>query len=290
MPVSAANRIDCMGVDTSQKPAGSGLPVADPLFAQLADFAAIFELPWDAALAEFNARAALVLPDALRFVEQDQSLVEDGLSYEQRIGERRQIAMRRDSLHDFYGALMWLQWPRTKWAIHLGQMAGIRAMGPKQRTRQQQALTHIDEAGTVLVSDDGSLLAALQDHDWHGLLTERRGDWQRAQVYLIGHALFELRHRQPHDLQASKVIAVLHPDADWYRLGMERRLADLDRCVAAAIATGQAAGDPKDQSTLPLAAVPAWDVRNSDPGFISSAPCFRPRPPGRVYAPPIRFW
>ena len=263
------------------------MPDADPLFAQLADFRSIFELPWDAALAEFNARATLLLPDGLRFVEQNQSLVDDGLSYEQRIGERRQIAMRRDSLHDLYGALMWLQWPRTKLAIHQGQMEGIRAVGAKQRTRRQQALTHIDEAGTVLVSDDASLLDALQAHDWLGLLTQRRAQWERAQVFVIGHALFELRHCRPHDLQASKVIAFHQRQAEWFALDLARRMADLDRCVAAAIGSGQAAADPKDQSTLPLAAVPAWDPRNRDPAFIATAPCFRPRPTGRVYAPPI---
>jgi hypothetical protein len=257
------------------------------MFTQLAGFARLFELSWDAALAEFNVRAAALLPGGLRFVEQDQNLVDDGLSYEQRIGERRQIAMRRDSLHDVYGALMWLQWPQTKWAIHQGQMAGIHAVGPKQRTRRQQALTHIDEAGTVAVSDDPALLDALQAHDWHGLLLQRRADWERAQVFVIGHALFELRHQRPYDLQASKVIAVHQPEAEWFALSFASRQADLDRCVAAAIVSGQAAADPKDQSTLPLAAVPAWDARNRDPEFIASAPCFRPRPAGRVYAPPI---
>ena len=274
-------------MDSSPAPTSPCFPVSDPLFAQLAEFKGLLELPWDMALAEFNARAAAVLPGDLCFVEQNQQLLDDGQSYEQRIGERRQIAMRRDSLHDFYGALMWLQWPRTKWEIHRGQMAGIRALGPKQRSRRQQALTHIDEAGTVLVSADLGLLAALQDHDWFGLLTERRADWARTPAYLIGHALFELRHCRPHDLQASKVIAVHQPDADWYDLDLQCRLADLDRCVASAIASGQAAADPKDQSTLPLAAVPAWDTRNHDPEFITTAPCFRPRPAGRIYAPPI---
>jgi hypothetical protein len=260
-----------------------------PPFSQLAAFSALFDLPWDVALADLNTRAATCLPPGLRFVEQDQSLAADGLSYEQRIGERGQIAMRRDSLHDLYGALMWLQWPQTKRAIHRGQMAGIHAVGPKQRTRRQQALTHIDEAGTVAVSDDPALLDALQAHDWQGLLLQRRADWERAQVFVIGHALFELRHQRPHDLQASKVIAVHQPAADWFALSFARRQADLDRCVAAAILSGQAAADPKDQSTLPLAAVPAWDARNRDPDFIASAPCFRPRPAGRIYAPPIEF-
>lgn len=258
-----------------------------PPFNQLADHAGVFDLAWDAALAEVNRLAAARLPAGLCFAEQDAALAADGLSYEQRIGERGLIAMRRDSLHDLYGALMWLQWPCTKWAIHQAQLDGIRAVGPKQRTRRQQALTHIDEAGTVLISADRALIEALQAHDWLGLLTERRAQWERAQVYVIGHALFELRHCRPHDLQASKVIAVHLCDAGWQLLDATQRLAMLDRRVAQAIASGQAAADPKDQSTLPLAAVPAWDTRNHDPEFIATAPCFRPRPAGRVYAPPI---
>jgi hypothetical protein len=197
--------------------------------------------------------------------------------------------MRRDSLHDLYGALMWLQWPLTKWAIHRGQMAGIRDVGPKQRTRRQQALTHIDEAGTVVATADRSLLDLLQEHAWLRLLTDRRQDWAQAQVFVIGHALFELRHCRPYDLQASKTIAVLIESPDWFLLDDDARLSSLDRCVAAAIDAGQVAADPKDQSTLPLAAIPGWDERNADPEFIASAPCFRPRPVGRIYAPPIEL-
>jgi hypothetical protein len=260
-----------------------------PPFNQVAEHAVLFEQPWDDALLTLNALAAARLPAGLGFVEQDQALAADGLSYEQRIGERGEIAMRRESLHDLYGALMWLQWPRTKWAIHQGQMAGIRAVGTKQRTRRQQALTHIDEAGTVVATADPSLLALLQDHAWAQLLLGRRDDWAQAQVWVIGHALFELRHRCPHDLQASKAIAVQVCDPGWLGEPEADRLATLDRCVAAAIECGHAAADPKDQSTLPLAAIPGWDSRNTDPEFIASAACFRPRPVGRIYAPPIEL-
>lgn len=260
-----------------------------PPFTQLASFAALFEQPWDSALAELNARAATSLPAGLGFVEQDQALSADGLSYEQRIGERGLIAMRRNSLHDLYGAVMWLQWPHTKWAIHRGQMDGIRAVGAKQRTRTQQALTHLDEAGTVVATADPSLLALLQDHAWHALLIDRRHDWSQADVWVIGHALFELRHCRPFDLQASKTIAVQVHDSGWRVAGAAERLMRLDRCVAAAIDHGLAGADPKDQSTLPLAAIPGWDARNADAAFIDSAPCFRPRPTGRIYAPPIEL-
>lgn len=260
-----------------------------PPFDQLAEYAPLFELSWDDALAELNGLAAARLPRGLSFAEQDVALASDGMSYEQRIGARGLIAMRRDSLHDLYGALMWLQWPKSKWAIHQGQWAGILAAGPKQRTRHQQALTHIDEAGTVVLTEDLTLIKALQNHDWPGLLIERRADWSSAEVRVIGHALFELRQTRPYDLQAGKVIAVLASDSDWRNLEPQQRLALLDGCVAAGIDSGRAAADPKDQSTLPLAAVPAWEPRSADPEFIASAPCFRPKPAGRIYAGPLRL-
>lgn len=251
---------------------------ADPPFDQLGDAAQLIDWPWDEALAALNAQAAQ-LPGGLCFVEQTPALVADGLSYEQRIGECGQIAMRRDSLHDLYGALMWLAWPRSKWAIHRGQMAGIQAHGARQRSRHQQALAHIDEAGLVLVADDPTLIDALHAHDWAGLLGARRAAWSQARVAVIGHALFELKRTQPHDLLAGKVIAVVGPAS----------AADsaLDAVVAQGIDTRRAAADPRDLPTLPLAAIPGWDPRNTDAGFIASAPCFRPRPPGRVYAPPL---
>ena len=260
-----------------------------PPFDQLAEYAPLFELSWDDALAELNRLAAARLPGGLEFAEQDLALASDGMSYEQRIGARGLIAMRRDSLHDLYGALMWLQWPQSKWAIHQGQWAGILAVGPKQRTRHQQALTHIDEAGTVVLTEDRTLIKALQNHDWPGLLIERRDDWSRAEVWVIGHALFELRQTRPYDLQAGKVIAVLAGDSSWRDLPPQQRLALLDTCVAEGIGGCRAAADPKDQSTLPLAAVPAWEPRSADPAFIASAPCFRPKPAGRIYAGPLRL-
>jgi len=260
-----------------------------PPFDQLAHYAPLFELPWDETLAQLNVLAAQSLRNGLSFVEQDPHLAADGMSYEQRIGERALIAMRRDSLHDLYGALMWLQWPHSKWAIHRGQWAGVLAVGPKQRTRHQQALTHIDEAGLVLVTADSAILERLLAHDWRGLLLEQRADWSKAQVFAIGHALFELRQSRPHDLQASKVIAVLQNDRAWFDLNAGEKMRSVDQRVATAIAEKRAVADPKDQSTLPLAAIVGWDERNIDPDFISSAPCFRPKPAGRAYARPLRF-
>lgn len=254
------------------------LDYAQQPLTQVADEAELLSLAFDQALARLNARA-VALPGGLRFAEQDAALAADGLSYEQRIGERGLIAMRRDSLHDVCGALMWLRWPAIKWAIHRGQYAGIQAHGPRQRSRHQQALTHLDEAGLLVVAADADVLEALYAHQWRTLLLDRRERWAQARVHVLGHALLEVRALRPHDLLAAKVIAVqAAPDTAPTRI---------DQWVGEAILAGIAGADPKDLPTLPLAAVPGWDARNQDPDFIASAPCFRPKPPGRVYAAPL---
>lgn len=254
------------------------LDYAQQPLAQIAGDAGLLGLPFDQALAELNERAA-ALPGRLRFVEQDAALAADGLSYEQRIGERRLIAMRRDSLHDLFGALMWLRWPAIKWAIHRGQYAGIQIHGPRQRSRHQQALTHLDEAGLLVVSDDAELLETFYAHEWHTLLLESRRRWAQVRVHVLGHALLEVKVLRPHDLLAAKVVALLAPP--------ETEPSQVDRIIGDAIESGLAGADPKDLPTLPLAAIPGWDARNDDPDFIASAPCFRPKPAGRVYAPPL---
>jgi hypothetical protein len=182
---------------------------------------------------------------------------------------------------------MWLGWPQAKWAIHGVQMAGIREHGPKKRSRRQQAVAHIDEAGLVLLAGSPEPIAWLHAHDWHGIAIALRAEWQAAtRVLVLGHALLELRRERPHDLLAGKTITLVVPQ-DWLALPDAALRAKVDPHVAAALLDGRAAADPAVLPTLPLAAIPGWDPRNIDPAFIASGPCFRPARADRRYADPI---
>jgi hypothetical protein len=255
----------------------------DPPFDQFAEHADWLALPWDDWLAGLNERA----PPGLRFVEQTPALLADKLGYEERIGVHGEVAVRRDSWHDRFGALMWLAWPQAKWAIHGVQMAGIREHGPKQRSRRQQAVAHIDEAGLVLLAASEAPIAWLHAHDWPAIAITRRDQWlAMTRVLILGHALLELRRDRPHDLLAGKTITLVVPP-DWLQLPDAALRARVDPQVGAALLEGRAAADPAVLPTLPLAAIPGWDERNVNPVFIASAPCFRPARVDRCYAEPI---
>lgn len=209
------------------------------------------------------------------FVEQTPALLRDGLHYEARIAERGQVATRAENWHDLLNALVWLRYPAIKFALNARQLAGIAAVGPKQRTRAQYALTHFDEAGVIVQTSNPSLLALWDAHDWHGLFWRERSAWSdgRIRVDVFGHALLE-HALQPGQLLVGKALAIV-PDAD-----MSAR-------VARAIDAGELLNDPLELRPLPLSGIPGWHVGNASEDFYATAPCFRARREGRCYPPPF---
>ena len=254
----------------------------------------------------------------LKFVEQNKLLLSDGLSFEQRIADRGEIATRVASLHDFYSALMWLRFPKVKLAINAIHLAGIAVHGTKVRSRHQQAVTHLDEAGAWVVASAPALLELIDAHAWQALFFDNGAAWplapaagaksavakvagcdcraeggktdsksaQAIEARVFGHAIFDLMHA-PHKLVAAKVVWVL-ADASYFLLPNAEKDAVLDTLIAAALASGAVSSDPKLLSTLPLSGIPGW-WPEQDAEFYASAPCFRPRPEGRIYSPALRL-
>lgn len=221
---------------------------------------------------------------ALAFIQQDQALFRDGLHYERRIHDHGRIATRAASWHDLFGALAWIDWPRTKLALNRMQVADLAVQGRGNRTRRQQSLTHVDEAGLMVAASDPALLAAIQAHDWSTLFLARRAAWGREiVVHVFGHALYELA-RTPHLTLAGKAL-LFRVDADLLAAPRAVQRTVLDAAAALALTDGRLAADPRDQPSLPLAGIPGWRLGNDDPSFIDGADCFRPAPPLRVYAP-----
>ncbi len=218
------------------------------------------------------------------FAWQDASVEADGLSFEQRIGLRGQIATRPESLHDYYSALMWLRFPRIKCAINELHCRGIAEHGPKQRSRHQQAITHLDEAGAFVVSSNDTVLAALDGHNWVRAFFELQSVWAtEVDTRLFGHAVFELLH-QPHLLMACKVI-VVQVGPEYFALSSPQRDVFLDALIAPALLASEQAADPKDLATVPVSGIPGWTTQTQNEAFYRSAPCFRAKPAGRSYQP-----
>ncbi|WP_448098078.1 DUF3025 domain-containing protein [Luteibacter yeojuensis] len=210
-----------------------------------------------------------------RFATQDPGLLADGLHYEERIASLGVIATRPDNWHDLFNAFVWLRYGGLKRALNARQMAEIEVMGPRQRSRPQCALTHFDEAGLIVALRDPAMLDAWDAHDWHGLFWTHREAWLsgEARVEVFGHALLE-HALTPGKLLVGKALVTMGE-------------GDAAARCAEAIAAGVVLRDPQELRPLPVSGVPGWHPESGNEAFYTSAPCFQPLRPGRVYPPPL---
>src|SRR5690349_20654661 len=211
-----------------------------------------------------------------RFVAQTPTLLADGRHYEQRIAESGAIATRERNWHDLFNALAWLRHAPLKRALNARQVTEIDRVGPKQRSRPQCALTHIDEAGVILALRDPALLPLWDAHDWHGLFWRHRGAWLDGSLELVvfGHALLE-HALSPGRLLVGKAIAVVGDAGP----ACER--------VACAIAEGSLLRDPQELRPLPLSGILGWHEGNASEAFHRAAACYQPLRAGRLYPAPL---
>jgi hypothetical protein len=221
-------------------------------------------------------RAAAKAGMSLRFVEQRADLLADGLHYEQRIAEGRGIATRAENWHDLMNALIWLRWPSIKLAMNHRQVADVALLGSKQRSRAQQALTHFDEAGVLLLLRDAELVPDLDAHAWERFFPALRpSDFG---IAVVGHALLE-HALQPGQLLVGKALVLIDRDLD-VDSAMER--------IAGEIRDRELLQDPQALRPLPLMGLQGWHPRGGDPQFCREADCFQPVRPGRHYPEPLR--
>ena len=207
----------------------------------------------------------------------------DGMHYERRIVEQGVIATRQHNWHDLLNALVWKRYPAIKSALNVRQVEGIAQVGTLRRNRAQQALTHFDEAGAVVIVHDRGLLPLWDAHDWIGLFLRQREAWcdGRITLHVPGHAVLE-HALCPHLLLTAKALVLVGD-------GSGRDTAAVDGAMGAAIAAQACLLDPQELRPLPLSGIPGWHDAPQDAAFYREASCFRPLRAGRRY-PPALAW
>jgi hypothetical protein len=250
--------------------------------------------PWRALLdgREWPAIAALNDAITVRHVDTGRGLAfvdaaqVDDAHYEARIHATGQIATRTDNWHDLFNALVWARCPAIKSALNQRQAADLARVGPQTRTRGQQALTHFDEAGIVVVLNDPALIQAWDRHDWTTLFLTHREAWRDGRILwcLVGHAVLE------HALDPAMWLvakALVFDAGDVPMAGIDRGAIDLR--TAALLREAEGLDDPQQLRPLPISGIPGWRAGPQDAAFYRDGPCFRPRREHRRYPPPSRW-
>ena len=181
--------------------------------------------------------------------------------YEARIFELGEVDTRPRNWHDFFNALIWLHFHKTK--------SRINALHYREdcapRTALANALTHFDESGVVVLSSFPELAADLRSFRWKELFWEKRELVEAGMSFLIfGHGLLE-KTMHPYIGMTGQGI-VLETDDIHIRNGRIDEILS-DRLVSLS--------SPADLCPVPLLGYPGWDSNNSDPAYYDNESYFR---------------
>lgn len=194
------------------------------------------------------------------------------LAYENTIHGTGCVATRSANWHDFFNALVWLNWPLSKAALNaLHIRAGVTAT----RNRPRDALTLLDESGVVVACADPVLWKHLADADWHTVFVAQRASMRATmRFYLLGHALYE-KALAPYPTLTGKC-AYIAVTPDFFALPAQHQRAQLDSMLAQQLQANPPQ-TPAQFPPLPLLGIPGLTPASEQADFYANTRIFRPK-------------
>ena len=180
--------------------------------------------------------------------------------YELRVHESGQIETRAENLHDWFNALCWLAFPRTKARINAMHASAI-PHERGQRGRLRDLLTIFDEGGAIVVCADEPLNSLLREFRWKELFWQQRQRVREAMRFVVlGHAVLEQALKPWPGITCKALFA---SPAD-----------DLDARAAEWLSQRSADASPRELAPLPVFGYPGW-AENDQPDFYDEGRYFR---------------
>jgi len=190
------------------------------------------------------------------FTAQDQAQLKAAGGFDRLLSRSSLIPTRANSFHDLLGALIWLHFPSLKTAIHRVQLAG----DPRSRGPIENAATHLDESGVLVLSTEPKIFEALSALEWREVFWERRAELERTTRFLVfGHGLLDAL-RDPHARLMGKALfgAIA---AERLQLAAAEFRIFVDGALAAALP--EFLNTPARLQPLPVLGVPGWSANQS---------------------------
>lgn len=197
----------------------------------------------------------------LKFIPQDQKLQFPELGYEQRIYKHGLIATRENNWHDFFNAMVWLMFPKTKSALNAIHFHEEAKQKDNKRSRKRDLLTLFDENGVIVIANK-KISELIKNHHWQQLFVHNKELWQNGEIKLhtFGHALYE-KYLNPYIGMTAHAIIIEND-------------SETDTNLDILISSNMLLKDKTDLMPLPLLGIPGWHT-NQNSEFYNNQNYFR---------------
>ena len=212
----------------------------------------------------------------LRFVPHEPGKLVFERQYEPRCYLNGEVQMRERVWHDLLNALVWLTFPKAKAAINARHYQALISSAEikNQRGAMRDMVTLLDESGVIVVCADEELNNLLRDFQWKELFWRRREQVNAAMgFYILGHGLYE-KALQPYIGMTGQGL-LLTVEQEFFTWPLVRRLAHLDKSVAAYLNAPEHCRSTRELSPVPLLGVPGWAAENAEESYYDNTAYFR---------------
>ena len=217
----------------------------------------------------------------IRFVPQVTSAQEFSHQYEPRIFLAGEIQTRSNNWHDFFNALVWMTFPKTKAVlnqIHYDEMQRALQNVQKQRSLLRDAATLFDESGVVVVSSQRDLIALLKNHEWKQLFWEQRKAVLSSMCFFVfGHGLYE-KALNPYIGMTGKGI-MIHVEETFFKQTISEQIVAVDSMLEPIWLREKLLS--ADLTPVPILGYPGWYSDNCYSTFYNNKQYFRSHPSKR---------
>jgi len=211
----------------------------------------------------------------IRFVPPGPASKDFDSQYEVRVFRSGEVQTRADDWHDFFNALVWLAFPRTKAVLnrhHVEEMHARR--GEALRGTARDVLTLFDEGGVVVACADARLAELLRRFRWKELFWERRADFiASVRCVVFGHAIYE-KALEPYKGVTAKAL-IVDVGASFFDASPEAQLRSLDARASEYFTAPESLASTRALSPLPVLGIPGWDPANERAKYYDDTVQFR---------------
>ena len=190
-----------------------------------------------------------------------------------------EVETRPGNWHDFFNALVWLTFPRTKEALnarHYYGMEAQRSLRSPARGALRDTATLFDESGIVVVCADPELRELLCGRQWKRLFWQRRGEVIRSmRFHIFGHGTYD-QLRAPFVGLCAKAV-FLDANQEFVDAPVAEQLPTIDQELAARWRDDRWYARPQELFPLPLLGIPGVAAGNREASYYDDIRQFRPK-------------